>query len=129
MGRTPYRRRHEAGRWTTNRALADYKQRLIASALQRAAGIQARAAALLGVKSTTLNEKVKRDPQLRACIERIRLSRRVAGTPVDLRRKLGLFERTLVLAALLLNLKLTTLNAKLVRPGLLPRAEPRGARS
>jgi DNA-binding NtrC family response regulator len=41
-------------------ALAGMERQLIESALRRTGGVQKRAAALLGLKPTTLNEKIKR---------------------------------------------------------------------
>jgi len=41
-------------------AVADYERRLIETALRQAAGVQKQAAKLLGLKPTTLNEKIKR---------------------------------------------------------------------
>jgi two-component system response regulator PilR (NtrC family) len=43
-----------------SRALSDFERDLIESAMKRAGGVQKRAARLLGVKPTTLNEKIKR---------------------------------------------------------------------
>jgi len=43
-----------------SRAVSDYERQLIESALKQAGGVQKRAARLLGVKPTTLNEKLKR---------------------------------------------------------------------
>ena len=41
-------------------AVARYERHLIASSLRRAGGVQKRAAELLGLKPSTLNEKIKR---------------------------------------------------------------------
>lgn len=43
-----------------SRAVSEYERQLIESALKQAGGVQKRAARLLGVKPTTLNEKLKR---------------------------------------------------------------------
>jgi len=43
-----------------SRALSDFERELIESAMKRAGGVQKKAASLLGVKPTTLNEKIKR---------------------------------------------------------------------
>jgi DNA-binding NtrC family response regulator len=43
-----------------NDLTTDYEKRLIESALETAGGVQKRAAELLGIKPTTLNEKIKR---------------------------------------------------------------------
>ena len=41
-------------------AVSRYERRLIESALRRTGGVQKQAAQLLGLKPTTLNEKIKR---------------------------------------------------------------------
>ena len=41
-------------------AISRYERELIETALERAGGVQKRAATLLGLKPTTLNEKIKR---------------------------------------------------------------------
>ena len=41
-------------------AVASYERRLIMEALERSGGVQRRAARLLGMRPTTLNEKIKR---------------------------------------------------------------------
>jgi two-component system response regulator PilR (NtrC family) len=43
-----------------SRAVADFERELIEAALERAGGVQKQAARLLGLKPTTLNEKIKR---------------------------------------------------------------------
>jgi transcriptional regulator with PAS, ATPase and Fis domain len=43
-----------------SRAMADFERELIEAAMERAGGVQKQAARLLGLKPTTLNEKIKR---------------------------------------------------------------------
>jgi len=52
------------GRWDLNRAVEELEREMIDRALRESGGVRSRAAELLGVKRTTLVEKLKRYPEI-----------------------------------------------------------------